>query len=46
MLRPAGTHGLRLATLETPASAAGNVDPLLDDGPADLVVAFALAADR
>jgi hypothetical protein len=45
VLRPSGTHGLRLATLATPASAAGNVDPLLDDGPVDLLVAFALAAD-
>jgi uncharacterized protein YtpQ (UPF0354 family) len=44
VLRPAGTHGLHLAGITTPASAAGNVEPLLDDGPADLLVAFALAA--
>ena len=30
--------------LETPSSAAGNVDPLIDDGPADLLIAYALAA--
>lgn len=44
VLRPAGTQGLRLATLTTPSTAAGNVDPLLDDGPVDLEVAYAMAA--
>ncbi len=44
VLRAAGTVGLRLATLTNPSSAAGNVDPLLDDGPVDLSVAYALAA--
>jgi len=45
VLRPPGSHGLHLSTLETPSSAAGNVEPLLDDGPADLLIAYALAAD-
>jgi uncharacterized protein YtpQ (UPF0354 family) len=45
VLRPAGTHGLHLATITTPSSAAGNVDPLLDDGPVDLEIAYALTAD-
>jgi uncharacterized protein YtpQ (UPF0354 family) len=44
VLRPAGSRGLHLSTLDTPSSAAGNVDPLLDDGPADLLVGYALAA--
>ncbi len=44
VLRPAGTPGLRLATITTPSSAAGNVDPLLDDGPVDLEIAYAMAA--
>ncbi len=44
VLRPAGSVGLHLADLETPSSAAGNVDPLIDDGPADLLIAYALAA--
>ena len=44
MLRPAGTPGLHLATITTPSSAAGNVDPLLDDGPADLEIAYAMTA--
>lgn len=44
VLRPAGTPGLRLATITTPSSAAGNVDPLLDDGPVGLEIAYALAA--
>jgi uncharacterized protein YtpQ (UPF0354 family) len=44
VLRPAGSVGLHLATLETPSSGAGNVDPLLDDGPAGLLIAYALAA--
>jgi hypothetical protein len=44
VLRPAGTLGLRLATITTPSSAAGNVGPLLDDGPVDLAIAYALTA--
>ena len=44
VLRPAGTQGLRLETLTEPSSGAGNVGPLLDDGPVDLVVAYALEA--
>jgi uncharacterized protein YtpQ (UPF0354 family) len=44
VLRPAGTAGLHLARLASPHGAFGNVDPLLDDGPAGLVVAYALAA--
>ena len=44
VLRPAGTPGLHLDTLVTPSSGAGNVDPLLDDGPVDLKVAYAMAA--
>lgn len=44
VLRPAGTPGLRLDTLETPSSAAGSVDPLLDDGPVGLEIAYAMAA--
>jgi uncharacterized protein YtpQ (UPF0354 family) len=45
VVRPAGTHGLHLATIASPESAAGNIDPLLDDGPADLPVAYALTAE-
>lgn len=45
VLRPAGTHGLRLASITSPASTAGGVDPLLDDGPVDLGIAYALIAD-
>jgi len=44
VLRPAGTAGLHLDTITTPSSAAGNVDPLLDDGPVDLAIAYAMAA--
>jgi hypothetical protein len=44
VLRPAGTHGLRLATLATPSAAAGNVDPLVDDGPLDLLIGYQMAA--
>ena len=44
VLRPAGTPGLHLATLTTPSSAAGNADPLLDDGPVDLQIAYAITA--
>ena len=45
VLRPAGTQGLRLETTTDPASVAGNVGPLVDDGPVDLVVAYALVAE-
>jgi len=45
VLRPAGTVGLRLDAVASPASVAGNVDPLLDDGPVDLAVAYALTAE-
>ena len=45
VLRPAGTPGLRLAAITTPSSAAGNADLLLDDGPVDLKVAYAMTAD-
>lgn len=44
VLRPAGTHGLRLQAIASPASVAGNIDPLIDDGPVDLVVAYAMAS--
>jgi uncharacterized protein YtpQ (UPF0354 family) len=44
VLRPAGTAGLHLDTIETPTSGAGNVSPLLDDGPVDLEIAYALTA--
>jgi uncharacterized protein YtpQ (UPF0354 family) len=44
VLRPAGTPGLHLDTIETPTSAAGNVSPLLDDGPVGLEIAYALTA--
>ncbi len=45
VLRPAGSHGLRLDTLATPSDAAGNVDPLVDEGPADLLIGYQMAAD-
>jgi uncharacterized protein YtpQ (UPF0354 family) len=45
VLRPAGTHGLRLSTLRAPSSAAGNAEPLLDDGPVGLEIAYAMTAD-
>ena len=44
VLRPAGTHGIRLESLATPASAAGDAQPLLDAGPAGLAVAYAISA--
>jgi len=44
VLRPAGTPGLHLSAITTPTSAAGNVDPLLDAGPAGLEIAYALTA--
>jgi len=44
VLRPAGTKGIPLETLTDPSSVVGNVDPLVDEGPVDLVVAYALEA--
>lgn len=44
VLRPAGTRGLPLAELEDPSAGVGKVDSLIDDGPAHLVVAYALVA--
>jgi uncharacterized protein YtpQ (UPF0354 family) len=44
VLRPVGTPGLHLDTIETPTSAAGNVSPLLDHGPVGLEIAYALTA--
>lgn len=44
VLRPAGTPGLHLDTVMTPSSTAGSVDPLLDDGPVDLEIAYAISS--
>lgn len=44
LLRPAGSVGLRLDRLTNPAIGAGHTHPLIDDGPLDLVVAYALVA--
>lgn len=44
VLRPAGTSGLHLDAIATPSSAAGNVEPLLDDGPVGLAISYAMAA--
>ncbi len=44
VLRPAGTPGRGLDTLATPMSAAGDTQPVVDAGPADLVVAYAISA--
>jgi len=44
VLRPAGTPGLRLDDVTSPSVGAGNVDPLVDEGPVDLVIAYAMAA--
>jgi hypothetical protein len=44
VLRPAGSRGLDLATLTTPSAAAGNVDPLVDAGPAGLLIGYQMAA--
>jgi uncharacterized protein YtpQ (UPF0354 family) len=44
VLRPAGSAGLRLDRLTNPALGAGRTHPLIDDGPLDLVVAYALVA--
>ncbi len=43
-LRPAGTRGRSLAALATPMSAAAETQPVIDPGPADLVVAYAISA--
>jgi hypothetical protein len=44
VLRPAGTVGTPLDSLATPMSAAGDTTPVIDPGPADLVVAYAISA--
>lgn len=44
VLRPAGSSGRRLDALATSSSAAGTIDLLIDDGPADLVIAYAITA--
>jgi hypothetical protein len=44
VLRPAGTAGTPLDSLATPMSAAGDTKPVIDPGPADLVVAYAISA--
>ncbi|MDA8238575.1 MAG: DUF1444 family protein [Chloroflexi bacterium] len=43
IVRPAGSAGLRLGSLDSPRDAAGNVEPLVDEGPGGLVVAYVLA---
>ena len=45
LLRPAGSRGLRLAALASPSGGAGSVEALIDDGPAGLLTAYALAGD-
>ena len=44
VLRPAGTLGTFLDRLATPTSAAGDTQPVIDPGPADLVVAYVISA--
>ena len=44
VLRPAGTLGRTLDTLATPMSGAGDTKQVIDPGPADLVVAYAISA--
>jgi hypothetical protein len=44
VLRPAGTPATALSSLATPTSAANDTKPLIDPGPAGLVVAYAIAA--
>lgn len=44
VLRPAGTLGRFLDSLRTPMSAAGDTQPVIDPGPADLVVAYTISA--
>jgi uncharacterized protein YtpQ (UPF0354 family) len=43
VLRPVGTTGLALDDVANPHDVAGHVDPLVDRGPADLVVAYVMA---
>ena len=44
VLRPPGTRGTLLSSLATPMSAAGDTQPVIDAGPLDLVVAYAISA--
>jgi hypothetical protein len=44
VVRPPGTAGVPLDGLATPTSAAGDTRPVIDAGPADLVVAYAISA--
>jgi len=44
ILRPVGTLGTSLDSLATPMSAAGNTQPVIDPGPADLLVVYAISA--
>jgi uncharacterized protein YtpQ (UPF0354 family) len=44
VLRPSGTAGIRLDQLTNPAIGASHAHPLMDDGPLDLVVAYAMVA--
>ncbi len=44
VLRPAGTAGIRAADVGTPAAAAGDTRPLVDDGPCGIAVVYALPA--
>lgn len=44
VLRPAGTPGIRAAGVATPAAAAGDTRPLVDDGPCGIAVVYALPA--
>ena len=44
VLRPPGTRGVMLDSLATPGTAAGNSQPVIDAGPVDLVVAYAISA--
>ena len=44
VLRPVGTLGTVLDSLATPMSAAGDTQPVIDAGPVDLVVAYAISA--
>jgi hypothetical protein len=44
VLRPSGTPGRLLDSLATSMSAAGDTQPVVDAGPVDLVVAYAISA--
>ncbi len=44
VLRPAGTAGIRAAEVGTPAAAAGDTRPLVDDGPCGIAIVYALPA--